>query len=152
MLAVVQRHRRTTQILLASATVASVSGGALNLTMPAAGMARRVVEPANADLLRAALKEVLGVDWAIRCEAADGNGSPPGNGRGSGPTGPQPRGNQPKGPLSDLVPPPDEEDIPDDYGYDVDPSAPKAAVRDPEEMAIELLTSALGAKRLDPQG
>ena len=70
-LAAVQRHRRTTQILLASANVVSVSGGALHLTMPAAGMARRVVEPANADLLRAALKEVLGVDWMIRCDAAD---------------------------------------------------------------------------------
>ncbi|WP_090481888.1 DNA polymerase III subunit gamma and tau [Nakamurella panacisegetis] len=150
-LAVVQRHRRTTQILLASATVASVSGGALNLTMPAAGMARRVVEPANADLLRAALKEVLGVDWAIRCEAADG-GSPAGNGRGApSSVGPQ-RGGQSKGPVSDLVPPPDEDDIPDDYGYDVDPSAPKAVVRDPEEMAIELLTTQLGAKRLDPLG
>src|SRR5207245_1758271 len=67
-LAAVQRIRRTTQILLASATVASVGGGALHLTMPAAGMARRVVEPANADVLRAALKEVLGVDWMIRCE------------------------------------------------------------------------------------
>ncbi len=156
-LAAVQRHRRTTQILLASATVASVSGGALNLTMPAAGMARRVVEPANADLLRAALKEVLGVDWAIRCEASEGaagaagpGGSAPANPRGpsGGPNGS--RGNQPRGPVSDLVPPPEEEEIPDDYGEDIDPSAPRAAVRDPEEMAIELLTSQLGAKRLEP--
>ncbi len=139
-----QRHRRTTQILLASATVASVSGGALHLTMPAAGMARRVVEPANADLLRAALKEVLGVDWAIRCEAADG-----GEGTGA-PQRPAPRrANAGKGPVSDLDPPPDEEDIPDDYGDELDPAA-RLAVRDPEEMAIELLTSQLGAKRLEP--
>lgn len=147
-LAAVQRHRRTTQILLASATVASVSGGTLNLTMPAAGMARRVVEPANSDLLRAALKEVLGVDWVIRCEASDGPGGSASVAAG-GPNGP--RGNQSRGPVSDLVPPSDEEEIPDDYGYDVDPSAPRAAVRDPEELAIELLTSQLGAKRLDPQ-
>ena len=143
-LAAVQRHRRTTQILLASATVASVSGGALHLTMPAAGMARRVVEPANADLLRAALKEVLGVDWAIRCEAADG-----GEGAGA-PQRPAPRrANAGKGPVSDLDPPPDEEDIPDDYGDELDPAA-RLAVRDPEEIAIELLTSQLGAKRLEP--
>lgn len=155
-LAAVQRHRRTTQILLASATVASVSGGALHLTMPAAGMARRVVEPANADLLRAALKEVLGVDWVIRCDAADGQGgssSGPARGAQGGPSGGSGgiRGGQPRGPVSDLIPPPDEEEIPDDYGDDVDPSAPRAAVRDPEEMAIELLTAQLGAKRLDPQ-
>lgn len=139
-LAAVQRIRRTTQILLASATVASVGGGALHLTMPAAGMARRVVEPANADVLRAALKEVLGVDWTIRCDAADGSAA-----RGAPPAAP--RGPQPRGPLSDLVPPPDEDDIPDDYGDD-DPAVPRV-VRDPEEMAIELLTSQLGAQRLE---
>ncbi|WP_354529058.1 DNA polymerase III subunit gamma and tau [Nakamurella sp. UYEF19] len=150
-LTAVQRHRRTTQILLASATVASVSGSALHLTMPAAGMARRVVEPANADLLRAALKEVLGVDWAIRCDAADGpagQGSGPGNRPPPGPAGPQ--NGRVGGPVSDLIPPPDEEEIPDDYGDEFDPTAPRAAVRDPEEMAIELLTTQLGAKRLEP--
>lgn len=142
-LAVVQRHRRTTQILLASATVAAVGGGALHLTMPAAGMARRVVEPANADLLRAALKEVLGVDWVIRCEAADGGAAA---GRGVARTGPG--GPQPRGPVSDLVPPPDEEEIPDDDGEDIDRTAPRV-VRDPEDVAIELLTAQLGAKRLE---
>lgn len=153
-LAAVQRSRRTTQILLASATVVSVGGGALHLTMPAAGMARRVVEPANADLLRAALKEVLGVDWVIRCQAADGSGAGPG-GHGpdgiapgsSGPAAPS-NGPRPRGPLTDLVPPPEEEEIPDDYGEEIDPALPRV-VRDPEEMAIELLTSQLGAKRLE---
>lgn len=143
-LAAVQRIRRTTQILLASATVASVGGGALHLTMPAAGMARRVVEPANADVLRAALKEVLGVDWMIRCDAADGAGDAAGRGAPQ-PAGP--RGQQQRGPLSDLTPPPDDDDIPDDYG-DEDPAVPRV-VRDPEEMAIELLTSQLGAQRLE---
>ncbi len=152
-LAAVQRHRRTTQILLASATVVAVEAGALHLTMPAPGMARRVVEPANADLLRAALTEVLGVNWAIRCEAAE----PP---SGSAPSGSVPGGRSPlpqNGPRPgqgwgpDPVPPPDEEEIPDDYGDDVDPSAQRQPVRDPEELAIELLTSQLGAKRLDPQ-
>ena len=141
-LAAVQRIRRTTQILLASATVASVGGGALHLTMAAAGMARRVVEPANADVLRSALKEVLGVDWVIRCDAADGSGTAA---RPVPPAGP--RGPQPRAPLSDLVPPPDEDDIPDDYGDD-DPAASRV-VRDPEEVAIELLTAQLGAQRLE---
>jgi len=147
-LAAVQRHRRTTQILLASATVVDVSAGALHLTMPAAGMARRVVEPANADLLRAALKEVLGVDWVIRCDAPSG----PGASLGSAVEQPSLRISQPKEPLSDLVAPAEEEEIPDDYGDDVNPSSPRATVRDPEDLAIELLTSQLGAKRLDAQG
>jgi DNA polymerase-3 subunit gamma/tau len=144
-LAAVQRHRRTTQILLASATVATVGGGALHLTMPAAGMARRVVEPANADLLRAALKEVLGVDWVIRCDAADSNG-----GGTARPAAPQRGGAQLSAPVADLIPPPEDDDIPDDYGDDLDPAVVPAVVRDPEEIAIELLTSQLGARRLEP--
>ncbi len=73
-LTAVQRQRRTTQILLESATVVGVDAGVLQVAMPSAGMARRVLEPANSDLLRAALKELLGVDWTIRCEAVGAGG------------------------------------------------------------------------------
>jgi len=84
-LAAVQRRRRTTQILLESATVVAASGGGLQLSMPHAGMAKRVLEPANADLLRAALHEVLGVDWVIRCDAADAADAAAGQATSSGP-------------------------------------------------------------------
>ncbi len=141
-LAAVQRRRRTTQILLEPAVVVSVSGGALYLTMPSQGMARRVVEPANADLLRAALKEVLGVDWAIRCDPADAR--PP------GPTPNPSRSAPPASRLSEAVPPPDEEEIFDAEEEEADPTAERAAVRDPEDVAIELLATRLGAQQLDP--
>jgi len=68
---------------------------------------------------------------------------------GARPATPQ-RSNQPQDQVSDLVPPPDEEEIPDDYGNELDPALVRAAIRDPEEMAIALLTSQLGAKRLEP--
>ena len=148
-LAAVQRRRRTTQILLESATVSSAAQGALVLTMPSAGMARRVVEPANADLLRSALTEVLGVNWVIRCETTDaGNRAAPAT-----PAAPA-AARSVTAVRRDSVPPPPEpdpmdEEIPDDYG---DPAAPVIAVRDPAEVAIELLTSELGARPLDDDG
>ncbi len=135
-LAAVQKRRRTTQILLESATVSRVDGGALVLSMPSAGMARRVVEPANADLLKAALHEVLGVDWAIRCEAADAAVPAPATRAPATPV-----------PSAETPPPPDDDDIPDDYGDE--PAADAAPLRDPEEVAIELITTRLGAKRLE---
>ncbi|MDQ2847230.1 MAG: DNA polymerase III subunit gamma and tau [Actinomycetota bacterium] len=170
-LAAVQRRRRTTQILLESATVAEVSGGVLRLTMPHAGMARRVVEPANADLLREALREVLGVDWTISCDAGDaapdGQGRPDSMPRLPAREGASPgtesaarsaaggaRQNRPAGTdrTPDPVPPPDEEidEIPDDYG---DPDiAASSAPHDPEQAAVDLLAAELGGRRLDPSG
>jgi DNA polymerase-3 subunit gamma/tau len=151
-LAAVQRHRRTTQILLESATIIGVEQGVLRLAMPSAGMARRVVEPANADLLRAALREVLGVAWTVRCEAADGAAAG-GPVRGSGSSRrPDARDVDRRGDpsSSEMSPPPEDDDIPEDYGEPIDPSAPPPVVRDPEEAAIELLTAELGVKRLDP--
>jgi DNA polymerase-3 subunit gamma/tau len=148
-LTAVQRQRRTTQILLESATVVGVESGVLTVAMPSAGMARRVLEPANADLLRAALTQVLGVEWSIRCEVAGGGGSgsaAPRGARGSAaPNGP------PAGSMAPIPePPPPDEDIPDDYGEPPDPPVTPTAVRDPEELAIALLSAELGARRLDP--
>ena len=153
-LTAVQLQRRTTQILLESATVLGVEGGVLQVAMPSAGMARRVLEPANADLLRAALKGILGVDWTIRCEAAASApaGGPP-RGSSGGPASPTMGAVAKAEPLLAAPPPPDDDipdDIPDDYGEPPDPMAVAEAVRDPEEIAIALLSAELGARRLDP--
>ena len=150
----VQRRRRAAQVLLENATVSRLDGSTLVLSMPTAGLARKVAEPANSDLLREALHEVLGVSWSVRCEAAGGDVPPAGGRSGSAPTRPA------KGPRSSArpaEPPPPEpptdevypDDIPDDYGSD-DPGA-AAQLRDPEEVAIELLTAQLGARRLEPE-
>ena len=151
-LAAVQRRRRTTQILLGSASVAALDANTLVLSMPAAGLARRVIEPDNVTVLRDALKEILGVDWAIRCEAPDSG--PPGGSAGQGARTPTRGPTPPSSGPADRVPPPPEppdEDIPDDYGDEPDPSA-HYRVRDPHDVAIELLTNQLGAKQLDAEG
>jgi DNA polymerase III subunit gamma/tau len=148
-LTAVQRQRRTTQILLESATVVGVESGVLQLAMPHAGTARRVLEPDNADVLRGALKQILGVDWTIRCDAGGAAGSAGSSPRES-PTGPSSAGRSTIQASDPLPPPPPEDDIPDDYGDDPGPEALAATVRDPEEVAIALLSAELGARRLDP--
>ena len=155
-MAAVKRQRRTTEVILDSATVLSVESGVLRISMLSAVMARRATEPNNSDVLRAALREVLGVDWMIRFESA-GAGSPAVEGPPRGATGgppsasPSRRGEPdpiPAAPPPDVEPP--DEEIPEDYGEPLDPSAAPAVVRDPEEIAIALLSSELGARRLDP--
>lgn len=155
-----QSRRRTTQILLESATIVGVEGGALVLSMPSPGMARRVLESANSDQLRAALREVLGVNWGIRCDAGGpGGGGRPARSGGPGPNRPAGGGvPTPGGPVDDIPLPdgpsdPDPEfdsDIPDDYNEPPDPAQQTAArTHDPEAAAIELLTTQLGARPLD---
>ena len=109
----VQRRRRAAQVLLENATVSRLDGSTLVLSMPTAGLARKVAEPANSDLLREALHEVLGVSWSVRCEAAGGDVPPAGGRSGSAPTRPA------KGPRSSARPaeppppePPTDERVP----------------------------------------
>ncbi len=150
-LAKVQVKRRTTQILLESATVVGLENGVLRLAMPSGALARRVLEPANADLLRAALKHVLGVDWRIGCDA-----EPVGATRAAA-TAQRPAAPAPGRDPWDGAPPPEppaepEDDIPDDYGEPLDPASASTAPRDPEQVALELLSAQLGARPLDPLG
>lgn len=150
-LAKVQARRRTTQALLASATVVGLEAGVLRLSTPSPALARRILEPANADVLRAGLKEVLGVDYLIRCEADSGGA------RSSGRPPAQDRRSAPPADAWDDAPPPEppaeapDEDIPDDYGDPPNSASASSAARDPEAMAIELLSTQLGARPLDPQ-
>ena len=152
-LAAVKRQRRTTQAILEAATVIAVESGVLHIAMPSAVMARRVMESTNSDLLRAALKEVLGVNWTIRCDgggnSAAKTGGPP-RGSTGGPPSASLSGERSADPVPPPPPPPEEDDIPDDYGEPPDPQAVGAVVRDPEEIAIALLSAELGARRLDP--
>ena len=150
-LVAVKRQRRTTQAILEAATVIGVENGQLQIAMPSAVMARRVLEPNNSDILRAALKEILGVNWTIRCEAV-GATAEPASGPPRGSTGGPPSAAMAStGAADPLPPPPPEDDIPDDYGEPVDPKA-VADVRDPEQTAIALLSEQLGARPLEQQG
>jgi DNA polymerase-3 subunit gamma/tau len=148
----VRQRSRTTEVMLAGATVRSVEGNTLVLSHESAPLAKRLSEQRNADVIAEALKDALGVDWRVRCEAVAATASalePPA-------VAPRPV----ERPSRRVVPPPppaeptvddesdqraEEESMLAEANQD-DGSAPR---RDPEEAALELLQSELGARRID---
>ena len=130
----VKRRRRTAHALLMNVSVQSVDDGVLTLTISSIPLSRLLAQDANTEVVRSALKDVLGVDWRIAV-VVDGDGGPAG-------------GANPGGASGGTAPP-----LPDDDPRDDEPSSPTAdgppARVDPEEAAISLLQSTLGAKRMD---
>jgi len=119
----VKRRRRTAHALLMNVSVRSVDNGVLTLTISSIPLSRLLAQDANTDVVRSAVKDVLGVDWRINV-VVDGGG---------------PGGQAPLPPDDD---PRDDEPSP--------PTADGAPTRvDPEEAAISLLQSTLGARRVD---
>jgi hypothetical protein len=55
--------------MLAGAIVRAVEGDTLVLSHESAPLAKRLAEQRNSNVIREALKDALGVDWKIRCEA-----------------------------------------------------------------------------------
>ncbi|BBW99952.1 hypothetical protein MMOR_08890 [Mycolicibacterium moriokaense] len=129
----VRQRSRTTEVMLAGAVVRAVEGGTLVLSHESAPLAKRLTEQRNADVIREALKDALGVDWKIRCETGP-----------AGAPAPEPQESAP------VAPPPqqhddEEESMLAEAGSDTS-EAPR---RDPEEAALELLQNELGARRID---
>ncbi|WP_407685987.1 DNA polymerase III subunits gamma/tau [Mycobacterium sp. HUMS_1102779] len=130
----VRQRSRTTEVMLAGATVRAVEGNTLVLTHESAPLAKRLSEQRNADVIAEALKDALGVNWRVRCET----------GTAASPAAVTP---EPQAPEPDPVPDPraeEEEHMLAEAGSE--PSAPR---RDPEEAALELLQNELGARRID---
>jgi DNA polymerase III subunit gamma/tau len=148
----VRQRSRTTEVMLAGATVRAVEGNTLVLSHESAPLAKRLSEQRNADVIAEALKDALGVDWRVRCEAGAASPAP------EAPVAP-PR--PVERPARRMVPPPappteapadsdtdeaaEEESMLAEAGQD-DGSTPR---RDPEEAALELLQNELGARRID---
>ncbi|MGO9152072.1 DNA polymerase III subunits gamma/tau [Mycobacterium sp.] len=149
----VRQRSRTTEVMLAGATVLAIEGNTLVLTHSSAPLAKRLSEQRNADVIAEALKDALGVNWRVRCEtfAAEPASSIP---------APPPAGGGVKPPIPEAIPAPtdvpavvdsgqqdedDEEHMLAEAGRG-DPQAPR---RDPEEVALELLQNELGARRID---
>ncbi|MGH3885172.1 MAG: DNA polymerase III subunit gamma/tau, partial [Pseudonocardiaceae bacterium] len=170
----VREQSRTTQVLLSNATANSVAGSTLVLTLPNAALARRLGDERNVELIKQALRAVLGVDWQVRCEHADGDagsrgaqqqsqkmtqrtGAPPRS--AEHPASRRPAAQQP--PDDGIPPPPQPPDagdpgppppVDDDEAMLADAasvSREHSSPRDPEEVALALLTEQLGARRID---
>jgi DNA polymerase-3 subunit gamma/tau len=149
----VRQRSRTTEVMLAGATVRAVEGDTLVLSHESAPLAKRLCEQRNADVIAEALKDALGVDWRVRCEA----GTPTLTATEEPPAPAQ----AVERPARRMVPPPpappeapaddefaqraEEESMLAEASHD-DSSAPR---RDPEEAALELLQNELGARPID---
>lgn len=132
----VRQRSRTTEVMLAGATVRAVEDGTLVLTHGSAPLAKRLSEQRNASVIAEALKDALGVDWRVRCDTGEPEAAE------AGPVIPQV-----KAPVPEAEPGrTDEEERMLAEDADSNPPAPS---RDPEEVALELLQSELGARRID---
>jgi len=130
----VRQRSRTTEVMLAGAIVRAVEDNTLVLAHESAPLAKRLSEQRNADVIRDALKDALGVDWRVRCEV--GAGQPIAE---ADPLPPEPAPDPVEAQRAE------EDSMIAEVGRD-DDAAPR---RDPEEIALELLQSELGARRID---
>ncbi|MGA8547394.1 MAG: DNA polymerase III subunits gamma/tau [Mycobacterium sp.] len=143
----VRQRSRTTEVMLAGATVRAVEGDTLVLSHESAPLAKRLCEQRNADVIAEALKDALGVNWRVRCEAGAPNQTtteePPAPARRTE----RSRPSAPAKPAADddSAERAEEESLLAEAGQD-DASTPR---RDPEEAALELLQNELGARRID---
>ncbi|MBW0015447.1 DNA polymerase III subunits gamma/tau [Mycobacterium sp.] len=134
----VRRRSRTTEVMLAGATVRAVEDNTLVLTHASAPLAKRLSEQRNAEVIAEALKDALGVDWRVRCET----GAP----EPAAAPSPVRHGPPAKEPANaDSARQDEEEHLLAEAGRG-ERSEPR---RDPEEVALELLQNELGARRID---
>ena len=135
----VRQRSRTTEVMLAGATVRAVEDNTLVLTHSSAPLAKRLSEQRNADVIAEALKDALGVNWRVRCETG-----------AAAPAAPTPSPVRQEAPVDEPADPDsaqrdEEENMLAEAGRG-EPSEPR---RDPEEVALELLQNELGARRID---
>ncbi|MBY0440663.1 MAG: DNA polymerase III subunits gamma/tau [Mycobacteriaceae bacterium] len=145
----VRQRSRTTEVMLAGATVLTLEGDTLVLAHASAPLAKRLTEQRNADVIADAVKDALGVAWRVRCEA----GGPGSVEVDAAPVvSPQ---REDRAPAAASAPAPavadvdavrraEEERMLTEAGQ-----AEETVRRDPEEVALELLHNELGARRID---
>ena len=118
--------------MLDAAIVRAVEGDTLVLAHTAAPLAKRLTEQHNSEIIRDALKDALGVDWRLRCEVGGGE--------------PAAAQQTPADDGDAQVVRSEEDELIAEAVRDDDDAAPR---RDPEEVALEILQSELGARRID---
>jgi DNA polymerase III subunit gamma/tau len=120
----VRERSRTMSAMLADAMVSSVDGTTLVLSHEGANLAKRLSEQQNLDFVQGVLKDALGLQMRVRYEVGPPAAAVP------------------------AVPEPDDEDsmLAEAAASDGETAAPR---RDPEEAALELLQSELGARKIE---
>jgi DNA polymerase-3 subunit gamma/tau len=130
----VRQRSRTTEVMLSGATVRAVDGDTLVLSHESAPLARRLSEQRNADVIREALKDALGVAWRVRCETGPATPAPAAAPRAAAPV------------VDTVAVVRAEEESMMAEAAEPGDAGPR---RDPEEVALELLQTELGARKID---
>jgi DNA polymerase-3 subunit gamma/tau len=173
----VGERSKPTLVLLQNATVRTVEGNTLVLAMPTAGLARQLGQESRADVIRATLRDLVAGDWQVRCVHGETDApadSPGAARRPAAPTRPQRPAAQPAAarapeptPTPVVEPPPaprvveadvpplppeppdDVDDLPPDLaGESVSVSSSVVSQRDPDTVAVDMLTEQLRARRI----
>ncbi|ORB33948.1 DNA polymerase III subunit gamma/tau, partial [Mycolicibacterium porcinum] len=148
----VRERSRTTEVMLSGAIVRAVEDKTLVLSHDSPPLAKRLTESRNADVIREALKDALGVDWQIRCEVGTAESAPP-----PPPKTAKPPPRVPTRPGR-VIPEPEPEPVPEPPSSPEQEEAEMLAEasqseagprRDPEEVALELLQNELGARKIE---
>jgi DNA polymerase III subunit gamma/tau len=140
LLAVVKRHKRTTEALLKNAQVHQLSNGVLTLSTSSPALARRLGDDLNKDVIREALNELLGVRWRVDAvvegaAAATGQAVPPAQAREAARAAEAAEARELMAERAADV----------SAGGDREPEP----VVDPEQAALSLLRAQLGARPVD---
>ncbi|WP_100467058.1 DNA polymerase III subunits gamma/tau [Mycobacteroides abscessus] len=150
----VRDRSRTTEVMLSGATVRAIDGNTLVLSHDSLPLAKRITESRNAEVIREALRDALGVNWEIRCDVGSAEAAAPAASR---PAKAAPRVvTRPSRPTPDPEPVPEPEPEPPSPEDEEEQMLAEAGQseagprRDPEEVALELLQNELGARKIDP--
>lgn len=63
--------------MLSGATVRAIDGNTLVLSHDSPPLAKRITESRNAEVIREALRDALGVNWEIRCDVGSAEAAAP---------------------------------------------------------------------------
>jgi DNA polymerase-3 subunit gamma/tau len=124
----VRDRSRTLSAMLAGAMVSAVDGTTLVLSHESANLAKRLGEQRNLDTSQDALRDALGLQWRVRYEVGAPSATPA---------------------TSAAPVAVDEEAEAAEMLAETATTADHAPRRDPEEVALELLQSELGARKVD---
>lgn len=147
----VRERSRTTEVMLSGAIVRAVEDKTLVLSHDSPPLAKRLTESRNADVIRDALKDALGVDWQIRCEVGTAEAAPPPPPKAAKPPPRVP--SRPGRVIPEPEPEPESPPMsPEDEEEQMLAEASQSEAgprRDPEEVALELLQNELGARKIE---
>jgi DNA polymerase-3 subunit gamma/tau len=141
LLAVVKRHKRTTEALLKSAQVHDLTNGTLTLAATSPALAKMLGDDLNKDIVRQALEELLGVRWKVQA-VVDAPGQP-----AAGPTV-TPEAARAAAQAAETA---EADELMAERAADADSggTADTAPALDPEAAALQLLRTQLGARPID---